>query len=512
MDEHDEQDFNAMLQDNVGENCSNSTSADRPRPGYASIPILTFQCFIVLLIIISNTVVIVSLVRERFFDDIKYWFITNLASADLLVGSILLFYAILDYNATFERLPILCTLVWTLLGAAVFCSVLNLIVVTADMYIRIQLPLHHKLLVTPWRAKATIAISWIVILGAAVVSVVATIDVRRKQEFLFCSITTFTSLAMSVLIFVAFDVLPVAILCFLFSKITITVRKHIRRTSIVKQLSATYSHKLPAKAEHRDSQKSVNESECEVQTEQVYTRQQKSDLFKGVQNDSFDQQSEKCNDPEAKGNTTEETLTPNVKNNSKSYLNFTDEERMEPHHTFSRLAKTVLLPTNMNEADIQLHLHPSSLNASTSVADATKEISQQGSEMSQTAAHTPTTTMIIKQQGQSANSSDSCTPAEIGGEQRSLPKRSSSLTPLVNFAKELKAVIMMLTVVIPFFTFYTVYHGAVLLIKAGIISYNVNLLLISGFLAVTNSFNNIVFYAWRSKELRQAFKKTLRLH
>lgn len=121
------------------------------------------QAAITFFILSSNIVVIVSLARDKFFGEMKYWFIASLSAADLAVGIVLVYYHTIDSLGKVSNA--LCATFSSLLSSTIFCSALNLIAVTFNTFLVIVHPLHYHGIMTPSRAKRILVFTWA--LGAA---------------------------------------------------------------------------------------------------------------------------------------------------------------------------------------------------------------------------------------------------------------------------------------------------------------------------------------------------------
>lgn len=113
-------------------------------------------------IVIGNLLVLISILTDKRLQNITNMFVASLAVADLLVGLITIpLYAVFDLR--FDDVmhnKYLCFMRYAFVINTCGSSLSNLTFVTAERYIAIFFPLRYDSLVTPGRAKLTIALLW----------------------------------------------------------------------------------------------------------------------------------------------------------------------------------------------------------------------------------------------------------------------------------------------------------------------------------------------------------------
>ena len=113
--------------------------------------------------ILGNLLVVVAVARERYLHTVTNYFITSLAVADCLVGSIVMpfsaAYELLDQHWIFGR--DLCDAWHSFDVLASTASILNLCVISMDRYWAITDPFTYPSRMTPKRACCLVALVWV---------------------------------------------------------------------------------------------------------------------------------------------------------------------------------------------------------------------------------------------------------------------------------------------------------------------------------------------------------------
>lgn len=191
-----------------------------------SVGTIAFQSFITINIIVSNLVVIASLFRERFFNEVKYYFIASLAFADFLVGVDLAFYVIISVFGYGNAANLVCVAFFLILSVTQINSVLNLLLVTIDQYIAIVHPLHYYRIVTNDRARALLAFLWMVTVAWLVVAFFGLANIRTDIQSC-SSVFIFQSWFISLQSIASFTA-PSVIVTAMYGRVFVVARRHAR--------------------------------------------------------------------------------------------------------------------------------------------------------------------------------------------------------------------------------------------------------------------------------------------
>ena len=138
-----------------------------------------------LLILGFNSVVLYAIVKHRLCRlEYRFVFLTHMAVFDLMLGLGVIFTIPLTGGwisaGETSFLPICITgTIWVSL--VLMGTLVNLLALTIEQYIRIAYPLHYHLLVTKGRIKATIVISWMLTIGHCLVGLVG-VDTRAIER------------------------------------------------------------------------------------------------------------------------------------------------------------------------------------------------------------------------------------------------------------------------------------------------------------------------------------------
>ncbi|XP_072014409.1 LOW QUALITY PROTEIN: histamine H2 receptor-like [Amphiura filiformis] len=135
----------------------------RPAPALVAIGLCLFV--IIFFTVIGNILVISAPAVNRKLRNVTGMFIVSLATADLLLGVIVLpFSAIFEIRRYWDFGPVLCNIYVAF--DVMFCtaSILNLFAISLDRYVAITDPMTYQQKMTKSRALIIIAIFWIVAL------------------------------------------------------------------------------------------------------------------------------------------------------------------------------------------------------------------------------------------------------------------------------------------------------------------------------------------------------------
>ncbi|XP_067659968.1 adenosine receptor A3-like [Haliotis asinina] len=185
--------------------------------------------------IVLNMVVLVALRSSR--DDGSNSFIVNLAMADALTGLIVIYnsvYTMLEWKDVHE-----CLFRFGLLIGVNMASVLSIMLLTVDRYVKIKDPFRHKRVFTSKRVTVLNTSVWVLALTLAVLPVAGWNRSQVKQTCNFFTVFSTSYLVTVVVIFV----IPLVAIVTLYPQIYVLARKHAM--AIHAQLCRTSSGNTP---------------------------------------------------------------------------------------------------------------------------------------------------------------------------------------------------------------------------------------------------------------------------
>ncbi|KAJ8258293.1 hypothetical protein COCON_G00173050 [Conger conger] len=111
--------------------------------------------------VIGNVMVVWAVKINRSLRDTTFWFIVSLALADIAVGALVIPLAI-TISIGLKTHFYSCLLVACTVLVLTQSSILALLAIAIDRYLRVKIPLSYKRVVTPRRAGAAVVLCWAV--------------------------------------------------------------------------------------------------------------------------------------------------------------------------------------------------------------------------------------------------------------------------------------------------------------------------------------------------------------
>ena len=148
------------LLDNVTECCSTATELHASHRNSALGALLTFFALVTVL---GNILVIIAVVRERYLRNVTNYFIVSLATADFIIGAVVMPFSIsLEVTNQLWLFGVDWCDVWHSFDVlASTASILNLSVISLDRYWAITDPIAYPRKMSTGRAMVLIALVWI---------------------------------------------------------------------------------------------------------------------------------------------------------------------------------------------------------------------------------------------------------------------------------------------------------------------------------------------------------------
>ncbi|XP_014663657.1 PREDICTED: octopamine receptor beta-2R-like [Priapulus caudatus] len=226
--------------------------------GYSrSVPIFLtfFRLTVSVLIILFNGLVVTSLIRVKFLEEIKYIMITNLSLADLGVGLALFHGVIVSFIGA--KHAIHCFIFNNLIVFVTLASIGSMMMISCDMYIMIIHPLKYYQLMTERRAKLMVGYWWvsIIVIQTLIIFVGSEPD-PSKQPFPKCSIPAHFNFS-TIMFLVSFCFSCLVIMLYIYGQIFAVARKQ----TLVTQSRITSGQELSA---HEQQQAAVLKTQIKV--------------------------------------------------------------------------------------------------------------------------------------------------------------------------------------------------------------------------------------------------------
>ncbi|KAM5182231.1 adenosine receptor A3 [Mantella aurantiaca] len=180
--------------------------------------------------ILGNILVIWAVKINSSLQNTTFFFIVSLAFADLAVGVLVMPLAIivsLGMVLPFHFCLFMCCLMIILTNA----SILSLLAVSIDRYLRIKIPTRYKIVITPRRICLSIGFVWIV---SFLVGLVPMFGWNKKSKSYYLECQFLSVMRMDYMVY--FNIfgwvfLPMLVILALYIEIFYLIRKHIKKNT-----------------------------------------------------------------------------------------------------------------------------------------------------------------------------------------------------------------------------------------------------------------------------------------
>ncbi|XP_073471844.1 adenosine receptor A3 [Aquarana catesbeiana] len=189
---------------------------------------ITVETMIGISAILGNILVIWAVKLNSNLQNTTFFFIVSLAFADLAVGVLVMPLAIivsLGMKLPFYSCLFMCCLMIILTNA----SILSLLAVSIDRYLRIKIPTRYKIVITPRRIYLSIWFVWIL---SFLVGLVPMFGWNKKPESNYLECKFLDVMKMEYMVY--FNIfgwvfLPMLVILALYIEVFYLIRKHIRK-------------------------------------------------------------------------------------------------------------------------------------------------------------------------------------------------------------------------------------------------------------------------------------------
>lgn len=198
----------------------------------------TFRSCVILLlataIVIGNLLVIASVVRFPSLRCNTNWLIVSLSVTDLFVGLVILPLLAYVQIATESRPHLLCYVISHAEPMICFVALLHIVMLNVERYISIEYPLKYHVLVTKRVKYLLIASPWALAAAETVVNCLFIDQQHHSQHCRFYPSSSTATVLSAILTFLV----PLVILCVIYVRIAVAVRRHLRNQTPVHSCSS----------------------------------------------------------------------------------------------------------------------------------------------------------------------------------------------------------------------------------------------------------------------------------
>ncbi|KAM9409565.1 adenosine receptor A1 [Pholidichthys leucotaenia] len=210
-----------------------SSPGIKPRE-HVDMMYISIETAIALASVLGNTLVVVVVCVNRALRNTTFCFIVSLAVADIAVGVLVIPLAIiisLGFSTPFYT----CLFLSCLLLIITQSSILSLLAIAIDRYLRVKIPTRYSIIVTQGRAYVAVCLCWILSFLAGLVPLIGWNNLNTKSNatsssMIVCEFTKVISMDYMVYFnFFGWVVLPLTIMIVLYGEIFRVIRQQLNR-------------------------------------------------------------------------------------------------------------------------------------------------------------------------------------------------------------------------------------------------------------------------------------------
>ncbi|XP_009637723.1 adenosine receptor A3-like [Egretta garzetta] len=187
------------------------------------------ECLIALFATLGNILVIWVVKLNSTFQNTTLYFIVSLALADIAVGVLVMPLAIvvsLGISIHFYTCLFMCCLMVVFTNA----SILSLLAIAIDRYLRVKLPTRYKIITTERRVWCALGLCWSMSLLVGLVPMFGWNKREPSLDFLKCRFTSVMRMDYMVYFgFFTWTLVPLLIMCALYAEIFYIIRTKLRQ-------------------------------------------------------------------------------------------------------------------------------------------------------------------------------------------------------------------------------------------------------------------------------------------
>ncbi|KAM4588523.1 adenosine receptor A1 [Odontesthes bonariensis] len=210
-----------------------SSPGIKPRE-HVDMMYISIETAIALVSVLGNVLVVLVVCVNRALRNTTFCFIVSLAVADIAVGILVIPLAIvisLGFNTQFYT----CLLLSCLLLIITQSSILSLLAIAIDRYLRVKIPTKYSIIVTPGRAYVVVCLCWILSFLSGLVPMIGwnnhdTIRNFNSSDEIVCEFTKVIRMDYMVYFnFFGWVVVPLTIMITLYVEIFRVIRQQLNR-------------------------------------------------------------------------------------------------------------------------------------------------------------------------------------------------------------------------------------------------------------------------------------------
>ncbi|NWV38857.1 AA3R protein, partial [Grantiella picta] len=205
------------------------------------------ECLVALFATLGNILVIWVVRLNSAFHNTTLYFIVSLALADISVGLLVMPLAVvvsLGITVPFHSCLFMCCLLVVFTNA----SILSLLAIAIDRYLRVKLPTRYKIITTQRRVWWALGLCWsLSLLGGLVPMFGWSKAGPRSSSLLRCRFMAVMRMDYMVYFcFFTWTLVPLLIMCALYAEIFCIIRTKLSQGSSVRGAGAFYGHEFRA--------------------------------------------------------------------------------------------------------------------------------------------------------------------------------------------------------------------------------------------------------------------------
>ncbi|NXX95245.1 AA3R protein, partial [Centropus bengalensis] len=203
------------------------------------------ECLVALFAILGNILVIWVVKLNSAFQNTTLYFIVSLALADIAVGILVMPLAIvvsLGVSVHFHTCLFMCCLMVVFTNA----SILSLLAIAVDRYLRVKLPTRYKVITTERRVWWALGLCWSVSLLVGLVPMFGWNKAEpRSSGPIRCRFTSVMRMDYMVYFsFFTWTLVPLLIMCALYAEIFYIIRTKLRQATAVRGAGGFYGQEF----------------------------------------------------------------------------------------------------------------------------------------------------------------------------------------------------------------------------------------------------------------------------